>query len=274
MRLEILVATMYQKDCQLVEKMNLCGGNAEYGVILANQADRDEIVEDSIQGTPIKMITTKTKGVGLNRNIALMASTADILLFSDEDVTYYDNFQENVCAAFENNEKADVIIFSMHITKDNQITNTVSVKNRRLYLINSLKYGTYVVAIRRSAFLKSRICFSQLFGGGCKFSCGEDSLFISDCFKNGLNVYGSSFVLGECAKDESTWFSGYHKKFFYDKGVFIACMYPRVKQIMKWYYIFRFIKHTELSLAEIRYQINNGIEGFSTLRLFTDNKNG
>lgn len=270
MKLEVLVATMNQNDCRLAEQMNACGAGEKYGVILANQANRNEIVQENIKGTPVKMITTMTRGVGLNRNIALLASTAEILLFSDDDITYFDGFQENVYTAFQKNGDADVIIFSMHITKDNKIIRTVSVKNKRLHIWNSLKYGTIVVAIRRSALLKSRLCFSQLFGGGCKYSCGEDSLFICDCIKKGLKVYGCDFVLGKCAQDSSTWFSDYHKKFFYDKGVLVACMFPRMKGLIKWYFALRFLRRTELSFKEVMNQINAGIRGFDSLSEYSN----
>lgn len=270
MKLEVLVVTMNQSDCRLAELMNACGAGEEYGVILANQANRNEIQQENMQGTPVKMITSMTRGVGLNRNIALLASTADILLFADDDITYFDNFQENVYKAFQKNRDADVVIFGMHITRDDKIIHTVNVKNKRLHIWNALKYGACVIAIKRSALLKSRLCFSQLFGGGCQYSCGEDSLFISDCIKKGLKVYGCDFILGKCAQDSSTWFSGYHKKFFYDKGALVACMFPRTKRFIKWYFALRFLKRTELSFKEVMNQINAGIRGFDSLNKYSN----
>lgn len=269
MKLEVLVATMNQSDCQLAEKMNMCGAGKEYGVILANQANRNEIVQEELHGTPVKMISTTTKGVGLNRNIALLASTAEVVLFADDDVTYYDGFQEQVCEEFKKNSKADVIIFSLHVTKNGQIIRTVNGKRKRLYLWNALKFGTCVIAVRKNSLLKNRICFSQLFGGGCMYSSGEDSLFIGDCLKSGLRIYACDFVLGKCAKDTSTWFSGYHNKFFYDKGVLIACMFPRMKGIMKWYFALRFLKLSELSFKEIMNQINAGMKGYKNLNVYS-----
>ena len=77
-KLQVLVATMHQKDLSLVEKMNI-----RCDAVIANQADKNEILtEDNVT-----MITTKTRGVGLNRNIALLAADAEILLFAD--ITYH-----------------------------------------------------------------------------------------------------------------------------------------------------------------------------------------
>ena len=37
--------------------------------------------------------------------------------------------------------------------------------------------------------IAAHITFSLLFGGGAKYSNGEDSLFLKDCLKYGLVVY-------------------------------------------------------------------------------------
>lgn len=66
---------------------------------------------------------------------------------------------------------------------------------------------------------KSGVRFSTLFGGGAKYSNGEDSLFIKELMDKGIQVYTSPEVIGRETESESTWFSGYHDKFFFDRGV-------------------------------------------------------
>jgi methanogenic corrinoid protein MtbC1 len=70
-KMQVLVATMHQNDVSLAEKMNI-----RSSAVIANQADREEIVSCETEFGNIKMITTTTRGVGLNRNIALMAADA------------------------------------------------------------------------------------------------------------------------------------------------------------------------------------------------------
>ena len=128
-KLQVLVATMHQKDLSLVEKMNI-----RCDAVIANQADKNEILtEDNVT-----MITTKTRGVGLNRNIALLAADAEILLFADDDVMYHDDMTEKVVAAFAENPQADVIIFGMNITRNGQITERRTLRNKRLLVWNSM----------------------------------------------------------------------------------------------------------------------------------------
>ena len=76
MNFQVLIVTMNQKDLGLADRMNI-----QCDAIISNQADFESVLNKNVQFGKLKMITTPTKGVGLNRNIRIMASTADIILF-------------------------------------------------------------------------------------------------------------------------------------------------------------------------------------------------
>lgn len=254
MNIQVLVAAMHQKDTSLAEKMNI-----RCSAIIANQADREEISRTSANFGEIKMITTETRGVGLNRNIALMAASADVLLFSDDDVVYNDDMPKRVAAAFDEIPTADVIIFGMDIVKNCEVTEKRHLKTGRLHVWNSMRFGTYTVAVRRSSIVKKNITFNQCFGGGCVFSAGEDSLFIKSCFDAGLRVYSYDYVLGTCAKDSSTWFVGHNEKYFYDKGVLVRNLFPRTAYLMALYFGIRFKRKTDLGVMQRLKYIYSGV---------------
>ena len=265
MKLEVLVATMKREDCSLAEKMNI-----ETNAVLANQCDRWGY--DEADSGRVRMISTATRGVGINRNMALQLSKADILLFADDDVTYYDGALQGVIEAFEQLPDADVILFGMDMTRDGEVYEQRRAPIRRARVWNSMKYGTYRIAVRRQAVRKHNIWFSTLFGGGCQYGCGEDSIFLCDCFRAGLKVYSHSHVLGTCAKDTSSWFSGYNEKYFYDRGAMLACAFKKTKHIIKWYYILKFSRKTDLPLRVVIEETNKGIRGFKTLECFENSR--
>lgn len=239
--LQVLVATMHQKDLSLLEKMNI-----RCDAVIANQSDRNEfLIKDSM-----KMITTNTRGVGLNRNIALLAADAEILLFADDDMVYNDDMPQSVVAAFKENPQADVLVFGVDITRNGVVTERRHLHTKRVYVWNSMKFGTYRIAIRRSSLLQHNLAFNQNFGGGCPFSSGEDSLFLKACFDAGLKVYAHEYVLGTCAKDTSTWFKGYNSKYFYDKGVLLRYLFPRCPHLMALYFAVRFKRKTDIGVLK------------------------
>lgn len=243
--LQVLVATMHQDDFSLAEKMNI-----RCDTVIANQADRESDEHRETECGVLRMITTKSRGVGKNRNIALDVAKSEIILFADDDVTYSDDMPKNVIKAFRENEKADVIIFSMDYTKGGKLIEKRRLISKKLYIWNALRYGTCSLAVRRKAVEENHIRFSEYFGGGCIYSAGEDSLFIKNCFDKGLSVYSNDCVLGTCARDSSTWFTGYGEKYFYDRGALVRFLFPKTMYLMGLYFAVRFKRKTDVSVIK------------------------
>lgn len=225
--IQVLVATMGRSDFSIAEKMNI-----PCDAILANQTDETCYSRIEKDGHNWQMISTNTRGVGTNRNLALLASDADIVLFADDDIVYYDGLQDGVLNAFDHWPDADVMLFSIEYEKEARIFRRKQVPQKRMRVFNSLKYGTCVVAAKRESLLRENITFHRCFGGGCLYGCGEDTLFLKECFDKKLKVYSYDYVLGVCNKDGSTWFEGFNEKFFYDKGAMLSIAFPKLKFLM------------------------------------------
>lgn len=264
MKLEVLVVTMGRSDLSLAEKMNI-----RQDALIANQCGKWDFDEAQTQYGTVRMLSSDTVGVGTNRNLALALSQGDILLFADDDLVYYDDLRE-VIRAFEELPQADVIAFSLDQTKNGEIFRRYRHPVRRCHTWNCLKFGGCVLAVRREAYLRANLSFSRLFGGGCPYSSGEDSLFILDCIRKGLKFYSHSYVLGRTGKDESSWFTGYNKKYFYDKGALIAAAFPHTGFLMRWYFALHYRKKTDLSVLECVRLMRRGQKGFRTLETWQE----
>lgn len=263
--LQVLLATRNQQDFSVAEQMNIT-----CDAVIANQADREQTQRLQTAAGIWEMITTKTVGVGVNRNIALQAAKAEFVLLADDDVRYNDDMPQAVVAAFRENPRADVIIFGMDIVRDGVITEKRHLRARRLQLTNAMRFGTYVIAARREALEQHRIRFHEMFGGGCPFSAGEDTLFIKSCFDHKLRVYSHIYVLGTCRKDSSSWFTGYHEKYFYDKGVLLRCLFPKIHYLMAPYFAFCFKRKTEIPAFQRLKLILAGIRGGKTMKPYEE----
>ena len=264
--MQVLVATMDRMDTSIIQKMNI-----RCPAIVANQADREEIVSWDTEWGTCKMITTATRGVGLNRNVALLAATEEILLLSDDDVVYYDDMPIEVARAFELLPKADVIAFGMDMVKNGEIFERRVTSTGRLHVWNSMNLGTYRIAVRRKALIDHNITFYQCFGGGCPFSAGEDSLFLKACFDAGLKVYSYNYVLGKCCKDRSSWFTGYGEKYFYDKGVLVRKLFPKTAYLMAIYFAVCFKRKTELGWKKRLKLVYAGVRAAKKMTTYSEN---
>lgn len=187
--------------------------------IIVNQCAVNDSLSVRQNGTDTQFYSFAERGIGRSRNTALMRASADVCLFADDDVIYSPGYEETVLREFEQNEKADVIIFNVKSTNIARPGNEIR-DRRRVRSFNCLRYCAFQIAVRRERVWEKNIWFSLLFGGGARYSCGEDSLFLWDCVRRHLRVYTSPATIGVVTHGQSSWFSGFNEKYFLDKGYF------------------------------------------------------
>lgn len=205
---------MHQTDFSKHTKMNI--NNCD--VIYANQADTFAYQEIEIAGKSVKMLTTNTIGVGRNRNFALSLASGEILLFADDDLMYKSNVVQIVSNAFFELPKAEMIVFGLDYSKNGEVFKSRLPQTKKLSFFKALRYGTCMIAIRRSTVIKHNLHFSELFGGGCLYSYGEDTDFIVQCFRERIKIYSYNAIIATTSKDTSSCFTGFGAKHFFDKG--------------------------------------------------------
>ncbi len=256
---EILCVTMHQKDFSKIQEMNI-----HSDVVFANQAEETSYQELDFDGHKAKMITTTTRGVGKNRNIALLYASGDILLFSDDDFCYYDGYDNTVMEAFCKFPKADIIIFNIDTRDSNGERVPTKIKKASvLHRWQKNPYGGPRIAIRRAAFEKNNIWFTLLFGGGALYPSGEDSKWISNALKAGMKIYLYPHSIGSVEYGQSTWYSGYNEEMYYGKGAYSKSEHSAIFRFLWFFYFsFRTAKKTKLKFSERMRWLRLGVKGY------------
>lgn len=251
MQLEVLVATVDQTDLRLLSSMNI-----RSDVRITNQADDCSLLVSEHPWGRAEMLTLPDRGVGLNRNLGLMRSSADLCLFADDDVRYADDYASLVTRAFAERPEADVLLFNV-LPDGSERSRRVIVTEQLLNRWTAPAYSaTFRIAVRRESVLRENVTFSLLFGGGARYSSGEDVLFVTDCIKRGLRVVAVPVTIGTVSDQSSTWFTGFGAKYFQDKGVFFAHLSPRLAPLLALAFA---IKHRTLA--------RDGVSWLGSLRL-------
>ena len=265
-RVEVLVATMHQKDFSLFEKMNI-----QTDVIFCNQSDENKIEETEINGCRVRMISTTTRGVSINRNLGMQLSNAEFCLFADDDIRYIDGYEKIICDAFDK-YKMPVIVFNFTSSGNDSMSNYTK-KNG----ITTRTFGSPRIAINNKKVGKLGICFSHIFGPGSCYSNGEDSLFCRMLIRHNIKIYRVTDIIGNIDYSGSTWFKGYTEKYIFDIGAYCRSAYPKFWRMIKYYYILQQMKHYKMSLAKMVKLFNYGAKAY-LLNLsydeFMDLKNG
>lgn len=230
MTLQLLVSAVNKNIDELISTMKI-----KSDAVIINQCDHNGYDERSIDDRLIRFYEFAEKGVGLSRNNALLRADKDIVLFSDEDIVYDADYENKILQEFENHPEADMLLFNVRVCEERRTYYNKEFK--KVGLMNCGRYPAYSFAIRREKLHKTGVTYSLLFGGGAKYSNGEDSLFIRDCIKKGMKVYTVPVEIGEEIPRPSTWFNGYNEKFFFDRGVLFHHLYGN----MAWLWALRFV---------------------------------
>lgn len=219
-----LVSCVNKIPAELVEQMNISAPT-----VIVNQCGKNSEEEFEYRGFPVKVSNRDEKGVGLSRNLCIENSTEEIILFSDEDIVYNDDYAQVICREFENHPEAEMLLFNMEVCEERRTYRNE--KFKKISGMNCGRYPAYSIAVRRDVLVKSGVKFSELFGGGAKYSNGEDSLFIRECLKSKMKIFATEKCLGREEPRESTWFNGYTEKFFFDRGVLFYFLYGKMAMV-------------------------------------------
>lgn len=238
MDIEILISTMNEKSIDCYKRFNL-----ETDALIINQTDYNAYEEIDTGDYKVRMISSDTRGLGISRNLAILNSRSDILVFADDDEVFESGYSKKIKDEFLAHPNVDFFIFKTIIYQDGK--EIVKVKEEKdLSIYNSLRYGSVHFVFKKESIRRNNISISTYFGAGTGNGSGEDSLFIRDCLKVGLKLRTSTKLIAKVYNDESTWFTGYDEKFFYDKGMLSRALFPKAYKL----YIEQFLRrHKEIT---------------------------
>ena len=221
MKIQLLVSAVDKDAVDLIGQMHI-----QTDAVVVNQCDRYGYEEIADKGYRIQVFSMPERGVGLSRNTALLHAGGDICVFSDEDIVLSEDYEAQILKAYKELPDADMILVNVKVAPARKTYWNEDI--HRITYRNYGRYPAYSITARRDALLRANVHYSLLFGGGARYSNGEDSLFLRDCLKAGLKIYSHTICIGEETERESTWFSGYHEKFFRDRGVLYHYLYGKM----------------------------------------------
>ena len=261
-KFEILCVTMHQTDFSKIKEMNI-----HSDVFFANQADKTEFAEMEFEGHKARMLTTDTRGVGVNRNLALMYASAEIVLLSDEDMHYTDTYMEDILEEFDAHPDADVMIFNIGTIGKGR-SQKRNKRTKKIGPLSRMPYGAPRIALRLDSVRKNNTWFTTLFGGGCKYTNGEDSIFLTQLRRAGLKLYVSNVHIGDVDVSDSSWFCGANEEFYFNKGAYLKAVHPKSLLLYDLYFVTR-VK-SAISVKERWKWLRNGNRAFSKGLSFAD----
>lgn len=208
MKLEVLLSCMNQDDTSIVQTSGITGD-----VLVINQTNAEATLEKQDNQQLIRMVSTRERGLSRSRNLAIRFAAGDICLLCDDDEHLAENYEAVICGAFRSLPDADIIAFGVR-NKVTRLKPTV----QKIGILGCLKLASYQIAFRRESVMRSKIQFDPFMGAGSGNGCGEENKFLLDCLHSGMKIYYCPSVIATVEPVSSTWFSGYDRTFFYQRG--------------------------------------------------------
>ena len=254
MKVEVLASVMHADPAETIQRMRL-----QSDAVIINQCDRLGVEEIVTAKGRVRFYSFPERGIGRSRNEAILRAEGDICLFSDEDIVYEDGYEAAILEEFQRNPQADMIIFNIEVEEERR---TYHITERKpVHWYNCGRYGAVSFAVRRESLLASGLMYSLLFGGGAKYSNGEDSLFLTQFIRKGYRVYTAPVTIGRETAGDSSWFHGYNEKFFHDRGVLYHYLYGKLAWLLslRFLYAHRGTLCTDVSLTQAKQWMRDGI---------------
>ena len=220
MNLEVLISCMNQHDMKIAETTGI-----QTDTLIINQCPQSEILNKikSDQKTTgelnqahvnIRMLDTNTRGLSKSRNLAIRHAVGDVCLLCDDDEHLDSSYEDTILNAYEVLSDADIICFRI----SNQ-PSRLKQETQRLTKWTAMRIASWQITFRRDSIIKSGIRFDEDMGAGTGNGGGEEVKFLRDCIKAGLKAYYVPKSIGTVAQTESTWFQGFDRDFFYQRGI-------------------------------------------------------
>lgn len=229
-KVEVLVTTMHQSDFTKYAQMNL-----QTDAVIANQTDINEYAETEINGSAVKLISTNSRGVSRNRNIAMTHANqkAEYVLFSDDDLVFVDGYEQLILDEFEKHPEAEAIKFNIHdLSKTRKISMRRIERFEKATRRNMSSSGVWGLVVKSEIITKHNLHFHENFGPGTDHYCGEDTIFLMKMLDKGVPFYRSPVDVAGIDQTESSWFQGHDERFFTTCGMVLGTIYPVLSYLL------------------------------------------
>lgn len=229
-KLEVLVTTMCQSDFSKYSQMNL-----QTDAILANQTVDNNYSEIKVNGSCVKMVSSDSRGVSRNRNIALAHSSqkVDLLVFSDDDLVFNDGYEQVILEEFERHPEAEAIKFNLHdLSSVRKIGMQRIERFEKATRRNMSSSGVCGLVVKRDVLIRHNLHFNENFGPGTKNFCGEDTIFLMEMLDKKVKFYRSPVDVAGIDQTESTWNEGHNERYFSTLGMVIGTIYPKASYLI------------------------------------------
>jgi hypothetical protein len=150
----------------------------------------------------VRVISLNSLGVARSRNVVLDNASGEIVLFGDDDITWFRDGIESVLEAFDDDASLSLVL-AQAVDESGALRKQYRDARHRLTRWNSAKAATYEMLVRVDAFRDAGLRFDERFGAGAVDFLGDEYILISDATQLGLVCHFLPVVVAGHPQDSS-----------------------------------------------------------------------
>lgn len=190
MKLNLLISTIDGRVGNVPNMLLPYRVDVSYIVSHQVTAERYRPIPAQLRRPDVLVSQISGKGVTKSRNNGIRLADGDIALFSDDDVTYTNEFLDRVIHRFTGANSLDIAVFKIK-TPDGS-PDYKEYPNKPIHITRKLPFavGTIEIAVRVERIRAMELLFDERFGAGQPVFMGADeSIFVLDAVRSGLSVW-------------------------------------------------------------------------------------
>lgn len=175
---------MNRTNFDFLKKMFVNVNFSDFYILIVNQTTENELLISDFQN--IRIINSFEKGLTKSRNLALSNTSKKLLVFTDDDVVFQQNFQHKIIEVFNKYINHDGFRFQ-YLNSENKLSKKYPKGfQSTLSQFETLNASSVELVFKTESLINAKMRFDENFGLGANFFMGEEPIFISDGIKKGL----------------------------------------------------------------------------------------
>ena len=182
MEVELLLSTIRKEK---IEDLALEQHGIVSHVTIVNQL----VAKESVQKEKnIVMYSYPEMGISNSRNRLLSHMRKEIVMITDDDVTFLANYEDKIKEAYQKLPQADIILFSC-VDELGHPRRKYPKKVKKLSTFDLLHACSIEISFLKKKIEEKELAFDTDFGLKAKFGLGEENIFLMDAKRKKLRIY-------------------------------------------------------------------------------------
>jgi glycosyltransferase involved in cell wall biosynthesis len=184
--LEIVLATMNRDSLDFLIPMFPFCHFSEFPILIVNQTTENKLLVSDFPC--VRIVNSFEKGLSKSRNLGLQKAIGKIVLLTDDDEVFKEDFESTILEAHNNYPEATSICFAIEDSKGFLFKKYPEKPKLQLNNLDIFSVLSIEISLKTKSLHQFNTKFDTDFGLGSSFSMGEEAIFLSDLKKQQQNI--------------------------------------------------------------------------------------